>query len=240
MSLGYRFQPIDLALEGHPRAWEAGPEAMGLWLWGMVHAKAHRTGGRLTRAAVLGAWGGKRNAELAKRLVASGLWVTEAVGWSIRNFESKSAGGSSTERVQRFRERSKGVSETEVKRVSSGVTATGLPLPSISTLSVSSSGSQIASPAVAPDWWAGSCDAAEMALGGAVPVDDRPARWAEYSAARDRKGWAVGHKDAVGWLTAVLRSERTRARERPGARGAEITKQPFDPNAPWLKLPEVG
>lgn len=23
-------------------------------------------------------------------------------------------------------------------------------------------------------------------------------------------------------------------------RGAEITKQPFDPNAPWLKLPEVG
>ena len=23
-------------------------------------------------------------------------------------------------------------------------------------------------------------------------------------------------------------------------RGAEVTKQPFDPNAPWMKLPETG
>lgn len=30
------------------------------------------------------------------------------------------------------------------------------------------------------------------------------------------------------------------ARSPPGKRGAEITKQPYDPDAPWMKLPEVG
>lgn len=77
-----------------------------------------------------------------------------------------------------------------------------------------------------------------MTLGGTV--SDRPARWAEYSSSRDRKGWAKNHGDALGWLSAVLRSERERASSRPAARGAEITKQPPDYDAPWMKLPEVG
>lgn len=117
MTLKYQFQPIDVKIEGHPKAWASGVEAMGLWLWGMVHARAHRTGGRLERPAVLGAWGGKRNIMLAKRLVDSGLWVAQADGaWLIWNYEEKSAGNSnaskSTPRVKRFRERERNAGET--------------------------------------------------------------------------------------------------------------------------------
>lgn len=238
MSLGYEFAPIDVRIEGHPKAWRAGPEAMGLWLWGMVHARAHKTGGRLSRVAVLGAWGGKRNVMLAKRLADCGLWVLRDDGdWDVFNFEEKGPGGradgepmTSTERVKAFRKRKRETGETRFGNGSPSVSVS-------SSVSVSdlSSGSDAGA---MPEWFAGSCDAAAMALGGAV--DDRPARWAEYASSRDRKTWAKNHGDAVGWLTTVLRSERRSAASRPAARGAEITKQPYDPDAPWLKLPEVG
>ncbi len=108
MSLGFEFAPIDVSISTHPKAYDAGVEAMGLWLWGMAHARRDKTKGLLHRRAVLVAWGGKRNIMLAKRLVEAGLWVALENGdWEIFNFETKAPGRStsSTERMRRLRER---------------------------------------------------------------------------------------------------------------------------------------
>ncbi len=252
MSLDYQFSPIDVNITTHPKAFAAGVEAMGLWMWGMAHARQHRTEGRLHRAAVLGAWGGRRNVMLAKRLVTSGLWILRDDGdWEIWNFEKKGAGRvtPSAERMRRFRAKGKDVTDDvtpcdahgDVTTVTSCSTSTSKSL-SGSDLSLGSdAGTGVRARVVAgevPDWFSMACESAAMAVGG--EVGDRPARWVEYEASRTRKGWAMDHKDAVGWLATVVRSERAKASSRPAARGAEATKQPYDPDAPWLKLPEVG
>ncbi len=231
VSLSYRFQPIDVTIEGHPKAWAAGPEAMGLWLWGMVHAKQHKTEGRISRVAALGAWGGKRNIMLAKRLVDAGLWVLREDGdWSVFNFAAKSAGApKSTERVKRFRLRSRNADETRSSETSVS-----------SSISVSSSGSDLGSDArdpvtevrrvgdpPQPGWFDGACEAAAMAIGG--EVSGRSALWVQYLASRSRKTWAMNHTDAVGWLTAVVRSERERARASPGAKHVQSAE-----NRSWV------
>lgn len=254
MSLGYEFAPIDVSIMTHPKAFAAGIEAMGLWLWGMAYAKQHRTGGRLHRAAVLGAWGGKRNIMLAKRLVESGLWAAREDGdWDVYNFEKKSA-RSSVERVRRFREKQRrsapsGVTESVTPSVTETppVTRVTETLKRSASVSVSSSVSSdlsadresaTGSPGV-PDWFA--VEAVEMVrMDAGFEVDQIGARWLEYSAGRRRKTWPMDAGDAAGWLTNVIRRERREAAEKPKARGAEATKQPYDENAPWLKLPEVG
>jgi len=46
----------------------------------------------------------------------------------------------------------------------------------------------------------------------------------------------MGPKAAAGWFTAVMRSEARDAKAGTGRkRGAEITKQPYEDDAPWLK-----
>lgn len=83
-------------------------------------------------------------------------------------------------------------------------------VPCSSSCSISETGSRSDPPARSggpPDWWDGAVGAAAMAVG---DVSDPNARWLEYFASRDRKGWTPSHTDAVGWLTAVVRSERTR------------------------------
>ena len=65
-----------------------------------------------------------------------------------------------------------------------------------------------------PEWFTEATKTVEMASGG--KVDDIPGRWLEYSAARARKGWAMNAQDAAGWLTSVLRAERSRASPRAG------------------------
>lgn len=110
--LGYEFAPIDVSITTHPKAYAAGVEAMGLWLWGVAFAKQHNTGGRLPRAVVLAAWGGKRNAVLAKRLVDAGLWILRDDGdWDIHNYAKKGPERApkeitpGAERMRRFREK---------------------------------------------------------------------------------------------------------------------------------------
>ncbi len=79
---------IDLRFLSHASSFEAGAAAMGLWLWGLVHARRHRTGGKLARKSALGAWGGEGNEVLAERLVAAGLWRLLADGdWQILNYD---------------------------------------------------------------------------------------------------------------------------------------------------------
>jgi hypothetical protein len=108
------YAQIDVTLQTHPRAIAAGFDAMGLWLWGMLYAQHHETDGRLHRAVVLTAWGGRRNVMLAKKLVEVGLWVEDESGdWFIHNYERKNQTSADIrrkrdaikERQERFRQR---------------------------------------------------------------------------------------------------------------------------------------
>lgn len=84
------YATIDVTLQTHPRAIAAGFEAMGLWLFGMLYAHQHETDGTVHRAAVLAAWGGRRNVMLAKKLVEVGLWTELETGdWLIHNYDKK-------------------------------------------------------------------------------------------------------------------------------------------------------
>lgn len=81
---------IDVNIITHEKAEAAGPEAFGLWCWGMCWAQVHESDGRLPRILVLRALSGRRNVMLAKRLVAVGLWsVEDDGGWTIWNYASK-------------------------------------------------------------------------------------------------------------------------------------------------------
>jgi hypothetical protein len=108
MALDYEFTPIDVRILAHPKAFKAGIEAMGLWLYGQAYARTHNTGGIVDRDAVDIAWGGKRNTDLARKLVAAGLWSENEDGdYEIHNYEAKTGHrkGTSAERMARFREK---------------------------------------------------------------------------------------------------------------------------------------
>jgi hypothetical protein len=208
MSLDYQFAPIDVNIAGHPRAWAAGVEAMGLWLWGMAHARQQKTGGHLSRPAVLGAWGGKRNIMLAKRLVDAGLWVTRDDGdWDIHNFERKTSGnGSAATRAKRYRDRKRDASGvTSDVTEASPVTRDASRSPSMSmsssvSSSVSNPGSRPASDGP-PEWFGSAVDVVAMGTGVALPV---PEAWLRYDGHRAGKGIAPNAKDAQYWLTTVM------------------------------------
>ncbi len=105
----------------------------GLWTFGMCYAQLHETNGKLARAVVLTALGGRRNVMLAAKLVAAGLWLLNDDGsWSIFNYGKKNQSAeeirakkeASAIRVQRWRERRNAVGNadvtpdvTQVKRV---------------------------------------------------------------------------------------------------------------------------
>ncbi len=227
----------------HVKFLAAGPIARDLYDWGLLWSGEHETDGEIPMVAVLSsAWGAgcKANVKPAMKLVEVGLWEKTDAGFRSLKWAEQgnmTAAQLATERAS-ARER-KARRGSEKVQANSGRTNTEVP--TSTSLSPSGYGSQVqiaSTPDVVPNWFAAACDAAAMAIGGVV--DDRPARWAEYLASRDRKGWAKNHGDAVGWLSTVVRSERAKVSLRPAARGAEITKQPFDPNAPWLRLPEVG
>jgi len=106
---------IDVNIITHEKALVAGVEAMGLWLWGMCYAQTHGTDGRLPRVAVLGAFQGKRNIMLAKRLVEARLWVESEEGaWSIWNYEKKNQ--SSEEIAERMAARREANAERQRRR----------------------------------------------------------------------------------------------------------------------------
>lgn len=75
---------IDLVIMGHRRAYEAGPEAMGVWLFAVGYAREQETDGFVPARILHGAWGGRSNAKLAARLVESGLLVEVPGGYRVR------------------------------------------------------------------------------------------------------------------------------------------------------------
>ena len=120
------YSTIDVNIITHAKAFEAGVDAMGLWMWGMCFAQLHATDGHLPRAAVLAAWGGKRNIMLATKLVAAGLWsVNEDGSWSIWNYEKKNQRAEEIERKRaaakdrynRWKLRQFGTEQTRLQRV---------------------------------------------------------------------------------------------------------------------------
>lgn len=214
VSLDYQFAPIDVRIEGHPRAWVAGVEAMGLWLWGMVHARQHATLGRLSRAAVMGAWGGKRNGVLVERLVDSGLWVVCEGGWEIHNFELKAGGRSkSTDRVKRHRDRVKResvVSVTAAETVSGvSVTRSNETFGSMS-MSVSASESDPDLASEPPSWFPTALAVIEMNVGEKLDAGEA---WLRYRGHRSKKRESISQHDAEYWLTTVMVKENRAARE---------------------------
>lgn len=86
-------------------------------------------------------------------------------------------------------------------------------------------------PDAPPAWWSAAVATAEQTTG--RTLEQPAARWLEYRAARERKGWPPSQRDAVGWLAAVLAADANRTRSR--ARGPELTRQPVDESAPWFR-----
>lgn len=239
--LDYEFAPIDVAILAHPKACAAGPEAMGLWLWGQAYAKWLKTDGRIHRAPMLVAWGGKRNIMLARKLVEVGLWIAREDGdWDVYNYETKTpARASSAERMRKLRERKKAevsandVTPSDVTVTPSDVTVTRhalrecSPSPSISVTSVSDQGGAGGRPA----WVDGAFDSAEMSTGEKF---DRGTVWFTYANARDDAGRATNAADFKRYLgswASRQKSDRENRRQRVGA-----IVQSAD-NRAW-KLPE--
>lgn len=227
MSIDYRFVPIDLDITTHPKACAAGPEAMGLWLWGMAFAKLHATHGKLPRHAVLAAWGGRRNVVLAKKLVDSGLWSRLENGdWEIWNFSKKQASStSSAERMRRLRERQKSVTSTvtcDVTRDASNVTCDANDVtekrhmcsisPSISfSEEIQESETGERDRATPPDWFEAVLGTVGMTV---EPIADPGAAWLRYRGHRAKKHEPMSVADAEYWITTVIVKEQREERER--------------------------
>jgi hypothetical protein len=91
-----------------------------------------------------------------------------------------------------------------------------------------------------PEGWTPSAEAQEWAKAQGVAdplgtvLDDFRDYWRALPGARGVKlDWDATYRNRVRQVAA-------RPSARFAARGAEITKQPTDPDAPWMKLPEVG
>jgi hypothetical protein len=249
VSLGYKFHPVDVDLPEHWRVIEIAKRlrraAFGLYVAASCYSRKHKPG------IVPRAYVEDDDPRLVQELVRVGLWIPrDDSGWEIHNWEKKSPGrkksseppGASTARVQKHREKQKTANDVTDETVT--VTPETVSVPhagtSVSVSSPSLGSSQAdqinltgGSGGGAPGWFAtGVVDAVEMA---GLKADAVEQRWLEYKASRSRKTWAMNHEDAVGWLVTVLRREKREADARPKTRGAEATKQPYDPDAPWLK-----
>ena len=93
-----------------------------------------------------------------------------------------------------------------------------------------------------PDGWTPSAEAQAWAKAQGVAdpcgqiLDDFRDYWRALPGARGVKlDWDATYRNRVRQV-----GTRAGTGARFAARGAEITKQPFDPNAPWMTLPEVG
>ncbi len=80
---------LDDTAHGHPKFTEAGLEAVGLWTLMLSHCAGYLTDGRVKRGdALLRAGSAEKLDELAKRLVAAGLWelLPSGDGWQVHDY----------------------------------------------------------------------------------------------------------------------------------------------------------
>lgn len=257
------FAGIDVNIITHEKVLIAGAEALGLWTWGMCYAQVHGTDGRLPRVAVMSALGEQRRvlSRLAVRLVTAGLWIENEDGsFQVHNYGRKNQTSdeirrrkeATAERTRRWRGRSRDAIGDAVVTLSECVSDRASlqpPLQDNTTTTRSEIGT--ASPPTEP---------------GAVPKSRRkpetpcPESGASAGEIRDWvERWAIpdGHGEFQHFLDHHRKNDkrwrdwsaawRTWLKNAPKfgprgsfTRGAEITKQPTDNEAPWMKLPEVG
>lgn len=222
----------------HPKFTAAGPIARDLYEWGMLWCGKHETDGEIPMHMVLSsAWGAgcKANIKPALKLVEVGLW--ERTDDGFRSLKWAEQGNETKGTISAKREAGRARKAAYDERRRNGVTPAVSNAKGSTSTSLSPSGYGSPDPIAStgdtvPAWFGGACDAAAMAIGG--HVEDRPARWAEYMASRVRKGWAMEHTDAVGWLSTVVRSERSRA---PAKSGKHLV-QPSE-NRAWIMPTEM-
>lgn len=211
----------------HEKFLAAGAVPRDLYDWGLLWSGEHETDGEIPMVAVLSsAWGagGKANIKPATRLVEVGLWERTDTGFRSLKWAEQGNMTAAQLVAERASARARKAARGSGKvRANSGRTNTEVPTSTSLSPSGYGSPAQIASlDSAMPEWFAGSCDATAMAIGG--EVGERPARWAEYVASRTRKGWAMDHTDAVGWLSTVVRSERAKASSRPNGVGSKLVQ----------------
>ncbi len=252
---------IDVNIINHEKALTAGIEAFGLWCWGMCYAQIHETDGRLARVAVMSALGGDKRAlrRAAVRLVTSGLWIESDDGsFQVWNYTKKNRTASEIEGVREDRKAANAARQRDWRsRRNAGVTRD-------SNADVTPrNGPTVTTPSLHCTAPIGT-DVTPVTPEPVAPKSRRraetpcPPSGASAGELRDWcEGWKIpiGHGELIGfldhhrksdarwrdwaaaWRTWLKNASRFAAR---GARGAEATKQPFDPDAPWMKLPEVG
>lgn len=214
----------------HPRFLSAGVHGRDLWEWGIKYAGLYETDGDLPMEAVITApWGkgGKANIHVALKLVEVGLWERTDSGfrmlrWAEMGNPTKAEIQESrkVEREGRADRRAKGKGKKETLSAPDSAECPARTLSSVPySLSISGHQEGVQGEESPPRWFFAAAAAAELASG--IPVGELPARWVTYSAARARKGWDMNQRDAVGWLTDVVRREqRERSMAPTGTEGA--------------------
>jgi hypothetical protein len=246
MTLGYNFQPVDVELPDHPRVKRIEKRhrraALGLYVAALCYARKHTPG------VVPRAFAEDDDPRVVSELVRVGLWVEREDGdWDIHNWEKKSPGrkksseppGASTPRVQKLRNRKAGAAnETDVTVSETVVTDSVARASSSPSISPSVSSSDLC-PAdqinltggSRPPWADAAFASAEMSTG---ETFDRGTVWFTYANARDDAGRPTNASDFKRYLGSWASRQKSERVNRP-KRPAEITKQPYDPDAPWLK-----
>jgi len=250
VSLGYEFAPIDVSIITHDKVLDIKRQhrlaAFGLWCWGQCYARTHRTDGLLRRSAVLASLAGTVAdiQRLAAELVRVGLWVDHEAGWSIHNFEKKSARAtSSAERMRRLREK-RGKADggdvtcdvTPVTVTPNTVTVCSSSSSSSSDLKISSpadqinlTGGSVGPPAKPPEWFADLVQAICDDTGERFGV---PEAWMRYSGHRATKGIAVNPQDARYWLGTVMVPEARKERRAESDRRLNQQRRDGPPEKP--------
>lgn len=239
-------------LRTHDRAVRAEsicPGAMGLYAWMLIQARGEETAGDVLEASALAAWGAHTSfrRKQVEALLAVELVERKGDRLAVVRYSEHNDGPEEIEANRSAaRDRKSKSRHAPVTRDISVTAPSGhaeVPSSISCSSSLSESGSRSEEPTSTPratpandndppNWWAVACDTVSASV---APVDDRGARWLEYSAARERKGWATGQRDAVGWLSTVVRSERRNARAAPKSGGGPRgDRQGLPAHMPWL------
>lgn len=237
-------------LRTHDRANEAEaecPGAMGLYLFLLLQARGEGTHGDVGTVAAHAAWGAPiaYRKKQAAALVKVGLIELRDGRYHVVRYDEHNDTpediATSKERARvrmsELREQRK-VGSPNVPRTSSE-RARDVPISISSSLSGSGSLGGAGGP---PDWAAAAIEAVAASTG---ETFDAAIVWTTYQGSRESQGKPLNAPDFrkfLGSWAATQKRDRVNARDRPSASryAAEITKQPFDPNAPWMKLGDTG
>ncbi len=236
------FAGIDVDIITHEKALNSGIAGFGLWAWGMCYAQKHTTDGRLPLVAVMSALDEDRRIlrRAAVRLVTSGLWVESADGsFAVFNYPKKNQTAddiqrkkdAATGRKERWLERQEAASRTRSKTLPEreGTPSPPEPPPPLQPSPPEREGDAL------PEWVGTSIDSVSATTG---EMFDRAIVWTKYQGSREDSGRKPSPADFRGFLASWASRQKSERVNRQ--RGAETTKQPYEADAPWLKLPEVG